>query len=107
MTSEAAALAASRRRPWRPPANPLTRETPMPTYTSRLLLITQPIARWGLTPVDVFFGEVRERPERDMVFGPSPDGTRPGDMVRDASGSIREFLGREGTTLLLGPPLPP
>lgn len=74
------------------------------TLTSRLLLVTQPLTRWGLMPVDVFFGEVRERPERDMVLGPSPDGTRPGDLVRDSSGSIREFLGREGGVLHLGPP---
>jgi hypothetical protein len=69
-----------------------------------MLLVLHPLTRWGVMPVDVFYGEVRERPERTMVFGPAGDGTRPGDLVRCADGTVREFLGREGEVLVLAEP---
>ena len=71
------------------------------TMTSRLLVLSNPL-RWELTPVDVFYGEVRDRPERTMVLGPSGDVTRPGDIVRDKNGTVWEFLGRENSKILLG-----
>jgi len=54
--------------------------------------VTSP-SRWGYTPVDLFFGEVRERPDRVVVHK--------GELLRhDQTGAIVVFLGRQGANLL-------
>lgn len=63
------------------------------TRTSRMEAITAP-ARWGVEIVDIFFGEVRVR--RDQTIAVK------GDLLRDLeSGTVREFVAREGDRLLL------
>lgn len=65
------------------------------TRTSFMVVATRP-TRFGFTPVDVFFGEVRERPDRVMVVA--------GDLLRnDATGEVVTFKGREGSTLVTEP----
>lgn len=64
----------------------------MTVHTSLMLAITTP-ARWGYTPVDVFFGTVRERPDRVVVEA--------GELLRhDATGEVVVFKGRLGADLV-------
>ena len=60
-----------------------------------MVVVTAP-RRFGFTPVDVFFGVVRERPERTIIT--------PGDLLRDdATGEIGEFVAREDGKLIITP----
>ena len=62
--------------------------------TSVMAAITTP-ARWSYEVVDVFFGEVRVRANQTIAMK--------GDLLRDMDdGSIVEFIGREGTSLIVG-----
>lgn len=61
-------------------------------HSSYMVAITSP-ARWGYSSVDVFFGAVRERPDRVVVEA--------GDLLRrDETGEIVVFKGREGNSLV-------
>ena len=62
--------------------------------TSVMAAITTP-ARWSYEGVDIFFGEVRVRANQTIAMR--------GDLLRDVDdGSIVEFIGREGATLIVG-----
>jgi hypothetical protein len=62
-----------------------------------MVVITNP-TRFGYTPCDVFFGEVRERPERNMIIAGSND-----CLLVDPSGNVVEFVAREGSKIITKP----
>lgn len=67
----------------------------MPTLTSEMVVVTTP-ARFGFELVDIFFGEVRVRPNQTRV--------ERGDILRDLkTGALGEFVSRCGTELKLLP----
>jgi hypothetical protein len=58
-----------------------------------MVVVTNP-QRFGFTPVEVWFGVARATPRTVTVAG---------DLLRDATGKVVEFVAREGDTLITKP----
>lgn len=67
----------------------------MSTTSSRMLVVTRPL-RFGWRPVDVLFGTVRPREDRDVVMAGEP-------VQNVETREVRLFVAREGNTLLTAP----
>jgi hypothetical protein len=65
------------------------------THSSRMVVVTTP-ERFGFRSADVFFGTVRERPDRTVICT--------GDALQNIeTGEVCVFVAREGMTLVTEP----